>query len=47
MAKGSVCAMKMNEKNGVATSTHRGTTCYFCSTNCKTQFDKNPTKYLK
>ena len=47
MAKDPVCAMKVDEKKAAATSTHAGTTYYFCSTNCKTQFDKNPTKYLK
>jgi YHS domain-containing protein len=27
-------------------STHEGTTYYFCSQRCKTDFDKNPSKYL-
>ena len=28
-------------------STHEGITYYFCSKECKEDFDKNPSKYLK
>jgi YHS domain-containing protein len=47
MAKDPICGMKVDEKKAAGRSTHAGTTYYFCSTNCKTQFDKNPTKYLR
>jgi YHS domain-containing protein len=47
MAKDYVCGMKVDEKKTAATSTHAGTVYYFCSKNCKTEFDKNPTRYVK
>ena len=47
MARDPICGMKVDEKKAAGTSTQAGTTYYFCSTNCKTQFDKNLTKYAK
>ena len=43
MAKDPVCGMKVDEKK-TGTSTHAGSTYHFCFTNCKAEFDRNPTK---
>ena len=41
-----VCKMTIEEKDAVATSIHKGTTYYFCSTICKDDFDKNPENFV-
>jgi len=41
-----VCGMEVEQSKAAATSTHDGTTYYFCSKSCKTEFDQDPTKYL-
>jgi Cu+-exporting ATPase len=43
--KDPVCNMTIEEKDAAGTSTHRGTTYYFCSTNCKEKFDKAPESF--
>lgn len=40
-----VCKMKV-EKTVIDTSVYKGKTYYFCSPYCKTEFDKNPEKYI-
>jgi Cu+-exporting ATPase len=47
MAKDPICGMTMDEKKAAGTSIHARTTYYFCSTNCKAEFDKNSTKFVK
>jgi YHS domain-containing protein len=44
LTKDPVCAMKADEMKAVSSS-YSGKTYYFCSPNCKNEFDKNPTKY--
>ncbi|MEW6593215.1 MAG: YHS domain-containing protein [Candidatus Hadarchaeota archaeon] len=46
MAKDPVCGMTVDEKTKL-TSSHGGNTYCFCSPACKSQFDKNPEKYVK
>jgi Cu+-exporting ATPase len=47
MAKDPVCGMKVDEKKAAGSSTYLGKTYYFCSANCKVEFDKNPPKYVR
>lgn len=42
-----VCRMKVDDKTAAGRSTHEGHDYYFCNTACKTEFDKEPGKYLK
>lgn len=44
-AKDPVCGMMVDEANAAATSTHEGTTYYFCSKDCKEEFDQDPASY--
>ena len=46
MAKDVVCGMDVPEDKAAATSDYEGKTYYFCSDYCRTEFDKNPEKYL-
>ena len=41
------CGMEMNPKDVQAQGSYRGTTYYFCSEDCKENFDANPEKYIK
>jgi Uncharacterized conserved protein len=41
-----VCGMKVKE-NSPLKSDFKGKTYYFCSEQCKTEFDKNPLKYIR
>ena len=43
--KDPVCGMTIDEKDAVATSEHRGKRYYFCSQDCKQEFDQNPDDY--
>jgi len=45
MAKDPVCGMNIDEKKAAGTAVHDGKTYYFCSTRCKTTFEKSPAKY--
>lgn len=48
MAKDLVCGMQVNEQQATSrglTSEHQGQTYYFCSTQCKQQFDREPQRY--
>ncbi|MDP9403388.1 MAG: YHS domain-containing protein [Actinomycetota bacterium] len=40
-----VCKMKIEEGDAVGTSQHEGTTYYFCSSDCKEEFDADPEAY--
>jgi Cu+-exporting ATPase len=43
--KDPVCGMTIDEKDAAGTSVYEGKTFYFCSTNCKEKFEKEPAKY--
>jgi YHS domain-containing protein len=47
MVKDPVCGMNIDEKKAAGTTAYTGTMYYFCSPNCKAEFDKNPSKYVK
>ncbi len=40
-----VCGMEVKPKQAAAKTEYQGKTYYFCSSGCKTAFEKNPTKY--
>ncbi|MEP7174902.1 MAG: YHS domain-containing protein [Gemmatimonadales bacterium] len=44
-AKDPVCGMVIETADAVATADYKGKTYYFCSTDCKTEFDANPDDY--
>ena len=46
MAKDPVCGMNVDEKKAAGTVSHKGKAYYFCSANCKAQFEKNPETYV-
>ena len=41
-----VCGMTVTREGAAGSVTYQGKTYYFCSTACKTNFEKNPQKYL-
>ena len=41
-----VCGMKVDPKSAAGSHKHGGTTYYFCSKHCLTQFQADPAKYL-
>ncbi len=43
--KDPICAMVIEESDAVGTSEYNGTTYYFCSMDCKEEFDENPGDY--
>ena len=45
MAKDPVCNMNVDEKTAKYASEVNGQKVYFCRTECKETFDKNPSKY--
>lgn len=40
-----VCGMQVDSKRAAGTSEYGGKTYYFCSSGCKTRFDKDPNQY--
>lgn len=44
-AKDPVCGMTIEESDAVGTSEYEGTTYYFCSMDCKEEFDSAPSDY--
>jgi YHS domain-containing protein len=40
-----VCGMKIEAEDAVATAEHGGDTYYFCSQECKAEFEENPEDY--
>lgn len=42
-----VCNMKIDPKSAAAQATYKGKTYYFCKTEHKAQFEKNPEQYIK
>ncbi|MGE5568728.1 MAG: YHS domain-containing protein [Rhodospirillales bacterium] len=47
MAKDPVCGMKIEEDDAEATSEYEGQEYYFCSQECKEEFDKDPELYAE
>lgn len=43
--KDPVCGMVIDDKSAVGSSQYQGQTYYFCSTDCKSEFDANPSDY--
>ena len=46
MAIDPVCGMEVDEKDNSYTSTFEGRTFYFCSSDCRDEFDEAPEDYL-
>ncbi len=42
-----VCHMDITVESAAGTSTHQGTTYYFCARGCKQDFDEDPAGILK
>ena len=40
-----VCGMTVEEADAAATAEYRGKTYYFCSVDCKEEFEENPEDY--
>ena len=47
MAKDLVCNMDVDERTAKWKTVYKGKTYYFCTEECKKQFDKEPEKYVK
>lgn len=45
MAKDPVCGMQIEEADAVGSVEHEGTTYYFCSEDCKSEFEADPAAY--
>lgn len=45
--KDPVCGMTIDSAKAAGQSGYQGQTYYFCSTQCKQQFDANPSKYTR
>jgi P-type Cu+ transporter len=43
--KDPVCGMMVEPEGAAATSEHEGKTYYFCSADCKEEFDSDPESY--
>lgn len=41
-----VCGMQVDPKTAAGQSDYEGKTYYFCSDDCKKQFDKDPKQYV-
>jgi len=41
-----ICGMQVNQQNAASRSAHQGKTFYFCSEDCKKQFDQDPEPYV-
>lgn len=44
--KDPVCGMTIEDKDAVGTSDYHGHRYYFCSQDCKAEFDANPDDYV-
>jgi Cu+-exporting ATPase len=45
MSKDPVCGMEVDERDAAGKSRYQGHTYFFCSTDCKEQFDRVPERY--
>ena len=43
--KDPVCGMMIDDKSAAATSEYNGRRYFFCSKDCKAEFDENPQEY--
>lgn len=43
--KDPVCGMTIDSNSAAGSSSYQGQAYYFCSKQCKTQFDANPAQY--
>jgi YHS domain-containing protein len=41
-----VCEMEIEESEAAGTAVYDGETYYFCSLDCKNEFEKNPEEYV-
>ncbi len=46
MVRDPVCGMEIDRSKAAGQSVYQGQTYYFCSLDCKRQFDKEPQKYV-
>jgi YHS domain-containing protein len=46
MEKDPVCNMKIDPKTATEKSVYKGQEYYFCSSDCKNNFDLDPEKYI-
>jgi YHS domain-containing protein len=46
MAIDPVCGMEVDEKSAKDNSNYNGKTYYFCSTECRDEFDEAPEEYV-
>ncbi len=46
LVKDPVCQMMIEPAHAAATSEYEGTTYYFCAVGCKTEFERDPRKYV-
>ena len=46
MAKDVVCGMEVDERTTKDKAMHEGTTYYFCSADCKDEFQASPEDYI-
>lgn len=42
-----VCGMRINRSSAAASDSYRGHAYYFCSTECRDRFTRNPTAYVQ
>lgn len=47
MSKDPVCLMDVDEQTAAGSSRYEGTDYYFCSANCKTEFDTDPERFVR
>jgi Cu+-exporting ATPase len=47
MSKDPVCGMQVDEMQAKATAQHQGRTFYFCSPECRQQFQQEPDRYAR
>jgi hypothetical protein len=45
MVRDPVCKMQLNPQHAAGQSDHKGQTYYFCSAQCKEEFDRDPARY--
>jgi YHS domain-containing protein len=47
MTRDPVCGMRVEEQEAEATSEYLGEEYYFCSEECKEEFDRDPARYAE
>jgi Cu+-exporting ATPase len=47
MTKDPVCGMNISEQTASQQAQHEGKTYYFCSSDCKQEFEENPEQYAR